>query len=225
MHVDFPSFSSALPVGTAPPGAAPWLPDAGELKACEPPEAIRTRAGSTLHGRKSFWARQPPSWGATAPPGLPALGAAVRRPPPSVTSGSHDRRIHAPGPPGPPHPAPRLLGRPRRVHARHGHRLRSHPAARPERAAAPARSPSGVHLHAPRRPALRQRAAPGRPYIANFIFTRCPTVRPAFTRKMAGVRERTASFGTGLQLVSFSVWGWTSPGPSTTAFGLPEAAE
>ncbi|MBZ4419188.1 SCO family protein [Myxococcus sp. RHSTA-1-4] len=45
----------------------------------------------------------------------------------------------------------------------------------------------------------------GRPYIANFIFTRCPTICPAFTRKMAGVQERTAHFGTGLQLVSFSV--------------------
>ena len=45
----------------------------------------------------------------------------------------------------------------------------------------------------------------GRPFIANFIFTRCPTICPAFTRKMVGVQERTTSFGTGLQLVSFSV--------------------
>jgi protein SCO1/2 len=45
----------------------------------------------------------------------------------------------------------------------------------------------------------------GRPFIANFIFTRCPTVCPAFTRKMVGVQERTADLGTGLQLVSFSV--------------------
>ncbi|MCP3137248.1 SCO family protein [Pyxidicoccus xibeiensis] len=45
----------------------------------------------------------------------------------------------------------------------------------------------------------------GRPYVANFIFTRCPTICPAFTRKMVGVQERTTSFGAGLQLVSFSV--------------------
>lgn len=45
----------------------------------------------------------------------------------------------------------------------------------------------------------------GHPFIANFIFTRCPTVCPAFTRKMAQVQTNTDSFGTDLQLVSFSV--------------------
>lgn len=45
----------------------------------------------------------------------------------------------------------------------------------------------------------------GRPYVANFIFTRCPTVCPAFTRKMVGVQEGTTGYGAGLQLVSFSV--------------------
>ncbi|WP_163868536.1 SCO family protein [Myxococcus eversor] len=45
----------------------------------------------------------------------------------------------------------------------------------------------------------------GHPFIANFIFTRCPTVCPAFTRKMAHVQTSTDSFGTNLQLVSFSV--------------------
>jgi protein SCO1/2 len=45
----------------------------------------------------------------------------------------------------------------------------------------------------------------GRPFIANFIFTRCPTICPAFTRKMVGVQERTTASGPGLQLVSFSV--------------------
>ncbi|WP_426755993.1 SCO family protein [Myxococcus sp. Y35] len=45
----------------------------------------------------------------------------------------------------------------------------------------------------------------GRPYVANFIFTRCPTICPEFTRKMVGVQKATASFGAGLQLVSFSV--------------------
>ena len=45
----------------------------------------------------------------------------------------------------------------------------------------------------------------GHPYVANFIFTRCPTVCPAFTRKMAHIQKETAQFGPGLQLVSFSV--------------------
>lgn len=45
----------------------------------------------------------------------------------------------------------------------------------------------------------------GHPFIANFIFTRCPTVCPAFTRKMAHVQQSTDSHGTHLQLVSFSV--------------------
>lgn len=45
----------------------------------------------------------------------------------------------------------------------------------------------------------------GHPYVANFIFTRCPTVCPAFTRKMARVQKETDGFGPKLQLVSFSV--------------------
>jgi protein SCO1/2 len=45
----------------------------------------------------------------------------------------------------------------------------------------------------------------GRPFVANFIFTRCPTVCPAFTRKMVGVQGSTADLGAQLQLVSFSV--------------------
>lgn len=45
----------------------------------------------------------------------------------------------------------------------------------------------------------------GHPYVANFIFTRCPTVCPAFTRKMARIQKETDAFGPGLQLVSFSV--------------------
>lgn len=43
----------------------------------------------------------------------------------------------------------------------------------------------------------------GRPYVANFIFTRCPTVCPTFTRKMRDVQEGTQ--GAPVQLVSFSV--------------------
>lgn len=45
----------------------------------------------------------------------------------------------------------------------------------------------------------------GRPWVANFIFTRCPTVCPAFTRKMAQVQQRTGALGEQLALVSFSV--------------------
>jgi protein SCO1/2 len=45
----------------------------------------------------------------------------------------------------------------------------------------------------------------GHPFVANFIFTRCPTVCPALTRKMARVQKDTELFGPGLQLVSFSV--------------------
>lgn len=44
----------------------------------------------------------------------------------------------------------------------------------------------------------------GRPWVANFIFTRCPTICPVFTRKMAGVQKQTAELGE-LALVSFSV--------------------
>jgi protein SCO1 len=44
----------------------------------------------------------------------------------------------------------------------------------------------------------------GRPWVANFIFTRCPTICPVFTRKMAGVQKQTADLD-GLALVSFSV--------------------
>lgn len=45
----------------------------------------------------------------------------------------------------------------------------------------------------------------GRPWVANFIFTRCPTICPLFTQKMKGVQDKTASLGERLPLVSFSV--------------------
>lgn len=45
----------------------------------------------------------------------------------------------------------------------------------------------------------------GKPWVANFIFTRCPTICPLFTQKMKGVQERTADVGEKLPLVSFSV--------------------
>jgi protein SCO1 len=45
----------------------------------------------------------------------------------------------------------------------------------------------------------------GRAWVANFIFTRCPTVCPVFTQQMARVQKQTAELGERLQLVSFSV--------------------
>lgn len=45
----------------------------------------------------------------------------------------------------------------------------------------------------------------GKLWVANFIFTRCPTICPAFTRKMHGVQQRTSSHGADVRLVSFSV--------------------
>ncbi|MDY7231344.1 SCO family protein [Hyalangium rubrum] len=45
----------------------------------------------------------------------------------------------------------------------------------------------------------------GKPFVANFIFTRCPTVCPAFTRRMAHLQKETEAYGPALQLVSFSV--------------------
>lgn len=45
----------------------------------------------------------------------------------------------------------------------------------------------------------------GKIWVANFIFTRCPTICPTFTRKMATVQERTKELGDAVHLVSFSV--------------------
>lgn len=45
----------------------------------------------------------------------------------------------------------------------------------------------------------------GQPVIANFVFTRCPTVCPVFSMKMQRIAEQTADLGERLQLVSFSV--------------------
>ena len=42
-------------------------------------------------------------------------------------------------------------------------------------------------------------------WIANFIFTRCPTVCPAFTAKMQQLRRRTDEAGIKTRSVSFSV--------------------
>jgi protein SCO1/2 len=45
----------------------------------------------------------------------------------------------------------------------------------------------------------------GRPWVANFIFTRCPTICPVFTQKMARLQKQTAGLDGPLALVSFSV--------------------
>ncbi len=45
----------------------------------------------------------------------------------------------------------------------------------------------------------------GKPWVANFIFTRCPTICPAFTAKMEKVQTLVATEHLDVQLVSFSV--------------------
>jgi protein SCO1/2 len=45
----------------------------------------------------------------------------------------------------------------------------------------------------------------GKVWIANFIFTRCPTVCPVFTARMAGIQHRVRNLGDAIHLVSFSV--------------------
>jgi len=50
---------------------------------------------------------------------------------------------------------------------------------------------------------VQRESLAGRVVIANFIFTRCPTVCPTFTMKMKRVAERLAD--TDVRLISFSV--------------------
>ncbi len=45
----------------------------------------------------------------------------------------------------------------------------------------------------------------GKPYVANFVFTSCPSVCPRLTKRMAEVQERTKDLGQSLHLVTFSV--------------------
>lgn len=45
----------------------------------------------------------------------------------------------------------------------------------------------------------------GKVWVANFIFTRCPTVCPRLSKIMAKVQQRTEALGDRVQLVSFSV--------------------
>ena len=45
----------------------------------------------------------------------------------------------------------------------------------------------------------------GRTWVASFIFTRCPTVCPRITARMARIQDRTRNLEPALHLVSFSV--------------------
>ena len=45
----------------------------------------------------------------------------------------------------------------------------------------------------------------GHAWVANFVFTRCPTVCPVFTQRMAQLRDSFAEHDASVQLVSFSV--------------------
>lgn len=45
----------------------------------------------------------------------------------------------------------------------------------------------------------------GHAFVANFMFTSCPTICPTLTRHMARVQQRTAPLGDRLHLVSISV--------------------
>lgn len=50
--------------------------------------------------------------------------------------------------------------------------------------------------------AFSSSALTGKPWVANFVFTRCPTICPTFTAKMASIQKKT---GDELNLVSFTV--------------------
>jgi len=45
----------------------------------------------------------------------------------------------------------------------------------------------------------------GKVWVANFIFTRCPTICPVLTGRMGQVQRRTAGLGNAIHLVSFTV--------------------
>lgn len=45
----------------------------------------------------------------------------------------------------------------------------------------------------------------GRVWVANFIFTTCPTVCPKLTKRMGEIQAQTRDLGEALQLVSFTV--------------------
>lgn len=53
--------------------------------------------------------------------------------------------------------------------------------------------------------AFGERQLSGHAWIANFVFTRCPTICPLFSQKMARLQEQTQPLGDRLLLVSFTV--------------------
>lgn len=53
--------------------------------------------------------------------------------------------------------------------------------------------------------AFGSRQLRGRIWVANFIFTRCPTVCPTFSKKMFQIQHRGRNLGEALHLVSFTV--------------------
>ncbi|WP_257461943.1 SCO family protein [Archangium lipolyticum] len=65
----------------------------------------------------------------------------------------------------------------------------------------------------------------GRPFVANFIFTRCPTICPVFTQKMARFQKQTADIGGQLALVSFSVDPQYDTPERLTAYGAKHGAD
>lgn len=84
--------------------------------------------------------------------------------------------------------------------------LARRPAASPAEAALPAMGTVGdFALTDQRGAAVTAQALRGHVWVANFIFTRCPSICPAFTAKMGQIQERTAGAGDAIRLVSFSV--------------------
>lgn len=53
--------------------------------------------------------------------------------------------------------------------------------------------------------AFDAKALDGKVWIANFVFTRCPTICPTFTAKMAAIQLQTEKLGDDVRLVTFSV--------------------
>lgn len=53
--------------------------------------------------------------------------------------------------------------------------------------------------------AFGTRQLAGKVWVANFIFTRCTSICPPFTTKMAGIARKSAAQVPGLQLLSFSM--------------------
>jgi protein SCO1/2 len=45
----------------------------------------------------------------------------------------------------------------------------------------------------------------GKAWVANFVFTRCPSICPLITQKMAWLQRQTAGVGEAIHLVSFTV--------------------